>query len=406
MNTSARNPQREDPEMGSPSNSTRRPVVRRLALCAAVTALAALGPASVAGAAVAQSQPNAVAQSLEAAGGSGSPISDPAQYGIAGAPLGGFPTAGGSFGLLSSGDVTIADAPNSAENSGTAYGLLDPARGDAFDPVTLKADFVVPDGQNCLQLDYKFLSEEFPEYVDKGVNDTFIAELDNTSWSSTLSFESGDPVYEVSAPGDFAAGYGDQVAVDTLGPTSVSAAESSGTTYDAATGTLTAETPVTPGPHSIYLSIFDLGDAIYDSAVFVDNLRFTAESPSSCRPPDLFAGEVGAGPAGSKVQFKGGKGEFKIKCQLPAGSTDPCVGTALITASAGGNKRQSAHAKKTTKVAKGKYSVQPASKGKVTVKLTREGKRLLKKQGKVKAGLKLTNTINGKSQSFKVNLRG
>ncbi len=392
--------------MGNTSNSWRRRGLSRLSLVAAFAALAAFGPVSAAGAAVAQSTPNAVAQSLEASAGSGSLISDPAQYGVANAPLGGFPTAGGSFGLLSSGDVTIADAPNSGGNSGSAYGLLDPARGDAFDPVTLKADFIVPDGQSCLQLDYKFLSEEFPEYVDKGVNDTFIAELDSTTWTSTLTFETEPPSYEVSAPGDFAAGYGDQVAVDTLGPTIVSEAEATGTTYDAATGTLTAKTPVTPGPHSIYLSIFDLGDAIYDSAVFVDNLRFSAEPPSSCRPQDLFEGAVGAGPAGNKIKFKGSKGTFKVACQLPLGATDPCVGNVLITASSGGKNRVVARAGKTTKVAKGKYTVQPAAKGKVTVKLTSGGKRLLKKEGKVKGSLKLTNTINSTSQSFKVNLKG
>ena len=46
-----------------------------------------------------------------------------------------------------------------------------------------------------------------------------------------------------------------------------------GTTYDGATPALTAATPLTPGMHSLYLSIFDQGDHVYDSAVFVDNLR-------------------------------------------------------------------------------------------------------------------------------------
>ena len=179
--------------MGNPSNSIHRPAVGRLALCAAVTALAAMGSASVAGATVVQSPPNAVAQSLGAAAGTGSLNSDPAQYGVGSAPLAGFPTSGGSFALLSSGDVAVADGPNSAGNTGTAFGNPEAARGDAFDPVTLKADFIVPDGQSCLQLDYKFLSEEFPEFVNKGVNDTFIAELDSTTWSSTLSLSLGIP---------------------------------------------------------------------------------------------------------------------------------------------------------------------------------------------------------------------
>ena len=59
-----------------------------------------------------------------------------------------------------------------------------------------------------------------------------------------------------------------------------------GTTYDGATPALTAATPISPGMHSIYLSIFDQGDGVYDSAVFLDNLRFgrVAEVDRDCRP--------------------------------------------------------------------------------------------------------------------------
>ena len=45
-----------------------------------------------------------------------------------------------------------------------------------------------------------------------------------------------------------------------------------GTTYDGATRVLRASTPITPGRHRLYLSIFDQGDRIYDSAVFIDKL--------------------------------------------------------------------------------------------------------------------------------------
>jgi pimeloyl-ACP methyl ester carboxylesterase len=60
----------------------------------------------------------------------------------------------------------------------------------------------------------------------------------------------------------------------------------SGTTYDGATVLLQAATQVTSGTHSLYLSIFDQGDHIFDSAVFVDNIRFeTVTEPSTqCRP--------------------------------------------------------------------------------------------------------------------------
>ncbi len=54
-----------------------------------------------------------------------------------------------------------------------------------------------------------------------------------------------------------------------------------GTTFDGATRLLRASTPITPGRHRLYLSIFDQGDRIYDSAVFLDNLRANRRTP--CR---------------------------------------------------------------------------------------------------------------------------
>ena len=59
-----------------------------------------------------------------------------------------------------------------------------------------------------------------------------------------------------------------------------------GTTYDGATPILSAATPITPGAHKLYLSIFDQGDHIYDSAVMVDNIRFgrVADVTRDCRP--------------------------------------------------------------------------------------------------------------------------
>ena len=52
-----------------------------------------------------------------------------------------------------------------------------------------------------------------------------------------------------------------------------------GTTFDGATRLLRASTPITPGSQRLYLSIFDQGDRIYDSAVFLDNLRANRRTP-------------------------------------------------------------------------------------------------------------------------------
>ena len=62
----------------------------------------------------------------------------------------------------------------------------------------------------------------------------------------------------------------------------------------------------------------------------------------------------------------------------------------------------SASAAKKVTVAKGPYSVPPGTSGKAKAKLTKAGKRLAKAKGKLKAKVKVTNTINNVSQTFKV----
>ncbi len=310
-------------------------------------------------------------------------------------PLAGFPTAAGSYTILTTGDSALAETPNTETSSGDDQNYEPPARGNANDPTTVSVTFNVPGGTNCLNLDYRFLSEEFPEFVGTSFNDRFIAELDQTTWTA-----SGQ---ESTAPLDFAA-RGTQISINSIGPTAVSEANAAGTTYDAASALVTTKTVVTPGTHTLYLSIFDASDHIYDSAVFVDNLRFTNTPPLECRPPDIFGGKVGVDlPKSAKV--KNGKAIIPVECDLPAAATIDCAGTVALTAGANALGRVATISKKVSKKKK-KYSINPGQTKNVKVKLTSKAKKAVNRKGKLKVKAKIRNTENGARKTFKLKLKG
>ena len=96
-------------------------------------------------------------------------------------------------------------------------------------------------GRQLLSFRFKFLSEEFPEFVGSEYNDAFIAELDHSpSWDA-----SGSQSPTISAPNDFATtrNGNDIISVNAAGVAKVSRAAAKGTTYDAATGKLRPRRP-------------------------------------------------------------------------------------------------------------------------------------------------------------------
>ena len=99
--------------------------------------------------------------------------------------LGEFPTDGSTFGILTTGNVDSVPNPGtfaSTDNAGASV------RGNTdLDVTVLKADLNVPAGANCLAFDFKFLTEESPNFVGKQYNDAFIAELDSSTWTTSAS---------------------------------------------------------------------------------------------------------------------------------------------------------------------------------------------------------------------------
>ena len=189
----------------------------------------------------------------------------------------GFPRKGGSFAILSTGCAHFALRKNNSGSTGCLDGGVK-TRG-ARDVTIWRIRVKVPKGANCLSFRFKFLSEEFPEFVGSEYNDAFIAEVDHSpSWKA-----SGNQSPTISAPDNFATTRKGKniISVNAAGIAKVSRAAAKGTTYDAATGKLRASTPVKPGQRLLYLSLFDQGDRQWDSAVFID--RLLVRHANSCK---------------------------------------------------------------------------------------------------------------------------
>jgi hypothetical protein len=182
-------------------------------------------------------------------------------------PLSGFPRKGGSFAILSTGCAPFADNPNKSGSLGCRNGGVK-TRG-ARDVIIWRIRINVPKGDNCLSFRFKFLSDEYPEWVGSEYNDAMIAEVGKSpGWNAS---DNQDP--SITAPRNFATTRdGNLISVNGTGVARVTRQAAKGTTYDAATGKLRASTRVKPGSQLLYISLFDQGDRQYDSAVFIDRL--------------------------------------------------------------------------------------------------------------------------------------
>ena len=128
--------------------------------------------------------------------------------GVSTSALTGFPLDGADYGILTSGDVGSVDQFGTFASTDDGGGNV---RGDSdYDVSILKMDLTIPTGANCLSFNFKFFSEEFPDYVSSSVNDAFIAELDTSNWTASSSV--------ITAPNNFAFdSSGDVVSVNSSG---------------------------------------------------------------------------------------------------------------------------------------------------------------------------------------------
>jgi hypothetical protein len=148
----------------------------------------------------------------------------------------------------------------------------------ANDYVEMRFEVDVPGDVTSFSYDFAFFSTEYPYYYNSNFNDMYVGWLESEEWTGNISFDqNGNPI-------SLNAGF--LSITDDAG----NAPELAGTCMrqHASTGWLTTTAGVTPGEHvTVVFAVFDLGDSILDSYVFLDNFQWGCEpsgEPPSTEP--------------------------------------------------------------------------------------------------------------------------
>jgi len=198
-----------------------------------------------------------------------------------------FPLENTAFAVLSSG--VAGDAPGDPEEfastdvGGRNISNYSPDDFDAFNVAEFRIDFIVPEGAESIAFDYKFGTDESPTYLGSEFQDFFEAALILPDGSATnIARLPDDTPVTVDNADNFA---------NTPGGSSQEPEpplpDPPDTVYNAVTDLQTAERSVTgfEGEElTLVLRIADASDGVFDSAAFIDNVRFGGEVDDQLRP--------------------------------------------------------------------------------------------------------------------------
>ncbi len=169
----------------------------------------------------------------------------------------------GSIGHDGSGNPVLA--PQSGTDIG-AYGVT----GDLTE---LALELTVPDDANSLKFDFYFMSAEYEEFVGSSYNDSFTAQVTGSAWSGNAAVDgSGNPVSINSVLFTVT----DPASLDGTGFGALDNYYEPDYTAGGGTGWLTVVVPADPGDTLLLeLTVQDVSDGIYDSAVLLDNFEWS-----------------------------------------------------------------------------------------------------------------------------------
>lgn len=196
------------------------------------------------------------------------------------------PTHGTEFILLSTGIANYNPITTDGTDPGSERGNWFAAGkyGTPRDQATLTLDLLVPEYMHYIYYDVQFYTTEYPEYIGTQYNDqltiTVISPSEGTS-VEIIDVNGGDFVLNAND----ITGSGYDVFAQSGNPDDVDWIETipNPTGADAGATALTGrEHPVSPNEEiTIKFEIIDVGDNQFDSAAFIDNLRFSGFAETS-----------------------------------------------------------------------------------------------------------------------------
>lgn len=182
--------------------------------------------------------------------------------------IGSFPTKGGDYLVLSTGDAggVLQDASPDTPLSTRLHSAPSGVTGN--DKTQLNFQVKPPAGAICLGMDFTFGSEEYPEFVGSHFNDVFT--IENSASDISVSGASN----EITAPNNQAFDtQGNIISVNTV----FGFTPPENNPINAYTPLLSAAIPLkvdSSGSAPVAVTLQDIGDNIYDSVVLLDNFRF------------------------------------------------------------------------------------------------------------------------------------
>ena len=209
------------------------------------------------------------------------PTGNPA--GVGDTAIAPFPADGPTYAVLSTGDATQADQPDQAGRFPDADDGGEHAdragRGDTARDVTVLAIPInVPAGANCLSFDFRFLSEEYPDFVNSQLQRRLHRrarrlDLDRVGLRRSPGSRTTSRSIPTGAP----------LTINSTGPSRMSAADGGGNAVRRRQrAAARQDRGDAGGAHGLSCRSSTQGDHALDSAVFADALRTSNESAATC----------------------------------------------------------------------------------------------------------------------------